>query len=459
MPTIDDAFRAALGQHQAGRLDAAETIYRQILEVVPAHAPALHLLGVIALQSARPQEAISLIGRALAIDSLQPGFHSNLGEAHRSLGQLSEAVGCYRQALVLAPDFSEAHNNLALALQIQGEFAAARDHFEQALRIMPDYVEAHYNLGRLLLLEGDFQRGWREYGWRMRMRGHPSQNLQAPRWAGEQDGQRRLLLYAEQGLGDTLQFVRYLPLVRACVLNVTTAVPRALLPILTSSGFTDLIAQNEPLPVVDWQCSLASLPQAFETRVDTIPATTPYLYADPRLIEKWRARLSAVEGLKVGIAWQGNPAFYSDRFRSIALAEFAPLAKIPGVRLIRLQQQGVGEAMSAEGDRVQMISWDEEIDGVGNEFMDTAAIMASLDLVITSDTSIAHLAGALDVPVWVALSLAPDWRWLLERDDSPWYPTMRLFRQTRLADWSDVFKRMAQELESRTKAAQCRPIV
>ena len=247
MPTIEDAFRAALGQHQAGRLDAAETIYRQILKVVPTHAPALHLLGVIALQSARPQEAISLIQRAVAIDSLQPGFHSNLGEAHRSLGQLPEAVACYRQALTLAPDFSEAHNNLALALQIQGQFAAARDHFEQALRIVADYVEAHYNLGRLLLLQGDYQRGWQEYRWRMRMRGHPNQNMPAPEWAGEPDGQRWLLLYAEQGLGDTLQFVRYLPLVRARVPNVTTVVPRALLPILTSSGFTDLIAQDERL--------------------------------------------------------------------------------------------------------------------------------------------------------------------------------------------------------------------
>ncbi len=451
MPTIEDAFRAALGQHQAGRLDAAETIYRQILEVVPTHAPALHLLGVIALQSARPQEAISLIQRAVAIDSLQPGFHSNLGEAHRALGQLPEAVACYRQALTLAPDFSEAHNNLALALQIQGQFAAARDHFEQALRIVADYVEAHYNLGRLLLLQGDYQRGWQEYGWRMRMRGHPSQNMPAPEWAGEPDGQRRLLLYAEQGLGDTLQFVRYLPLVCARVPNVTTVVPRALLPILTSSGFTDLIAQDEPPPVADWQCSLASLPKVFETRADTIPATTPYLHADPRLIEKWQARLEAVEGLKVGIAWQGNPAFYSDRFRSISLAEFAPLAKVPGVRLIRLQQKGNAEAEPAESDQLQMISWDSEMDAAGNEFMDTATIMASLDLVITSDTSIAHLAGALGVPVWVALSLAPDWRWLLARDDSPWYPSMRLFRQTRLADWSDVFERTARELESRSK--------
>jgi hypothetical protein len=450
MPTIEDAFRAALGQHQAGRLDAAETIYRRILEVAPAHAPALHLLGVIALQCARPQEAISLIRRAVAIDPRQPGFHSNLGEAHRSLGQLTEAVACYRQALTLEPDFAEAHNNLALALQIQGQFVAAQDHFEQALRIVPDYVEAHYNLGRLLLLQGDYRRGWEEYAWRMRMRGHPSQNVQAPQWAGEQDGQRRLLLYAEQGLGDTLQFMRYLPLVRARVPNVITVVPRALLPILTSSGFTDLVAQDEPRPIADCQCSLASLPEVFETRVDTIPATVPYLSADPRLVEKWRDRLATVEGIKVGIAWQGNPAFYSDRFRSIALAEFAPLAKVAGMRLIRLQKKVVDEERLAENESVQMICWDDEMDAIGNEFMDTAAIMASLDLVVTSDTSIAHLAGALGVPVWVALSVAPDWRWLLARDDSPWYPTMRLFRQTRLGEWSDVFERMASELASRS---------
>jgi hypothetical protein len=450
MPTIEDAFRAALGQHQAGRLDAAEMIYRQILEVVPAHAPALHLLGVIALQSARPHEAITLIQRAVAIDASRPGFHSNLGEAHRSLGQLDEAAASYRQAIALAPDFSEAHNNLALALQIQGQFAAARDHFEQALQIVPEYVEAHYNLGRLLLLQGDYQRGWEEYGWRMRMRGHPSQNMQAPQWTGQPDASRRLLLYAEQGLGDTLQFIRYLSLVRARVRNIITMVPRALLPILTSSGFTDLVSQDEPAPAADWQCSLASLPQVFETRVDTIPAAIPYLQSDPGLVAKWQARLATVEGLKVGIAWQGNPAFYSDRFRSIALDEFAPLAEVRGVRLIRLQRKELAEQSTTEGDRIPIVTWDEEVDAEGNAFMDTAAIMASLDLVITSDTSIAHLAGALGLPVWVALSLAPDWRWLLVREDSPWYPTMRLFRQTRLADWSDVFERMTRELAVRS---------
>ena len=187
----------------------------------------------------------------------------------------------------------------------------------------------------------------------------------------------------------------------------------------------------------------------FETRVDTIPANTAYLRPDAGLVEKWRARLATVEGFKVGVAWQGNPAFYSDRFRSIALAEFAPLARVPGVRLIRLQQQDRAEPVSAENESVPMISWVDEMDAQGNAFMDTAAIMASLDLVITSDTSIAHLAGALGVPVWVALSIGPDWRWLLARDDCPWYPTMRLFRQTRLADWSDVFERMASELAIR----------
>ena len=181
----------------------------------------------------------------------------------------------------------------------------------------------------------------------------------------------------------------------------------------------------------------------------TIPGATPYLHADRSLVEKWRDRLAAVEGFKVGVAWQGNPAFYSDRFRSIALAEFAPLSRVPGVRLIRLQLKGVAEPTSAEIDSVPMVSWIDAMDAQGNAFMDTAAIMASLDLVITSDTSIAHLAGALGVPVWVALSIAPDWRWLLKRDDTPWYPSMRLFRQSRLADWSDVFERMASELAIR----------
>ncbi len=187
--------------------------------------------------------------------------------------------------------------------------------------------------------------------------------------------------------------MRYVPLVLERVPNVVTVVPRALLPILACSGFVDPIAQDEPLLAADWQCSLASLPEIFETRVETIPASTPYLRADAGLVEKWRVRLATVEGVKVGVAWQGNPAFYSDRFRSIALAEFAPLARVPGVRLIRLQQQDRAESVSAENESLPMISWADEMDAEGNAFMDTSAIMASLDLVITSDTSIAHLAG------------------------------------------------------------------
>jgi hypothetical protein len=392
---------------------------------------------------------VESIRRAIDADGRQAVFHSNLGEAHRALGEIDAACACFETAIRLAPNFSEAHNNLGLALQTKGDVAAAKRQFERALEIRSDNVEAHYNLSRVLLLTGDFERGWREYAWRLRMRGHPGQELALPPWDGSSLVGKRLLVYAEQGLGDTLQFVRYLSLVAPRAGEVQLLVGPQLVPLLSASGFHNLIPRGAPLPACDAAVSLLSLPGLLGTTVETIPAPVPYLQADPALVEHWRSRLATMSGCKVGIAWQGNASYYSDRFRSIPLAEYEPLAKLSDVRLISLQVGDAARQIDRLADRFEVTRFDDTFDVDRGPLMDTAAVMMHLDLVVTSDTAITHLAGALGVPVWLALSLSPEWRWLLNRGDSPWYPTMRLFRQSALGRWGDVFDSIAEAIRKR----------
>jgi thioredoxin-like negative regulator of GroEL len=441
MTTVDSALQTALAHHHAGRLAEAERGYRRVLAQFPSHAGALHLLGVIALQQGRHADAVASIRNAIAVDARQPVFYNSLGEAYRALGEFSEARSSYERAIALDPAFSEAHSNLGLALQAVGDVAAAVRQFERAIQIRPDSAEAHFNLSRVLLLQGDFERGWREHAWRSRIRGHPSQSIAALRWNGLPLGGKRLLIYAEQGLGDTLQFIRYLSHVKCLAEETVVAVSPELIPLLTASGFENLHPLDATASACDAQCSLLDLPELMGTTFQSIPADTPYLRIPPRLIERWRGKLEPTSEFKIGIVWQGNPTYYSDRFRSIPLAAFEPLARIPGVRLVSLQvRDGVGQIDELAGrfEVTRLDDWDLE----HITFMDTAAVMMNLDLVVTCDTVTAHLAGGLGVPVWVALSASPCWRWMLERSDSPWYAGMRLCRQSRLGQWSDVFAAM-----------------
>ncbi|KKK46695.1 hypothetical protein LCGC14_3162670, partial [marine sediment metagenome] len=234
--------------------------------------------------------------------------------------------------------------------------------------------------------------------------------------------------------------------------RVLVCVPSVLVPLLRQSGIENLFSVGAQLPPFDVYAPLLSLPEILQTRLVSIPADVPYLHANPSLVQRWRPAVERFAGFRVGINWQGNPEYKFDRYRSIPLVEFGPVAKVAGVRLISLQRIHGMEQIGELSGRFDVAILADDLDTAAGAFMDTAAIMRNLDLVITSDTATAHLAGALGVPVWVALSFAPDWRWLLDRDDSPWYPTMRLFRQTRLGDWSGVFERMAAELQSKLEA-------
>jgi Tetratricopeptide repeat len=384
--------------------------------------------------------------------NLQPHFPqacNNLGIAHKRQDKLDEAAQWYERALRQRQDYSEAWTNLGNVRREQAHFDEALDCHDRALACDPNSAEAHFNRAQLLLLEADFARGWPEYEWRWRTPAFPRLTFTQPRWDGTDLGGRTILLHAEQGLGDTLQFVRYVPLVKARGGRVILQCQRPLLRVLAGLDDVDLLVpQGAPLPPFDVRAPLLSLPGIFGTSLETVPNVVPYLQADSNHVERWRRELASLDGFKIGIAWQGNPKTAGDKKRSILLSALAPLAQLPGVRLISLQKGPGVDQLGAMARRFPVLDLGTSLDETSGPFMDTAAVMKNLDLVITSDTAVPHLAGALGVPVWVALPKVPDWRWLLQREDSPWYPTMRLFRQRSIGNWHEVFEGLSSALQT-----------
>jgi len=487
MPTVPEALQMGWNRHQSGDVSEAEQIYRQVLQVAPSNENAWCFLGMVCHDQGRYDEAIDAYQQSLRIKADFPVALSNLGNTLKQQGKLEDAVASCREALRYKPDYGTAYNNLGVALVALGDLDEAASSFgkalalmpndavahanlgaaqvrqgrfdegtanaQRALRIDPKYAEAHKNQAIVWLLMGQFERGWAEYEWRWDCPGSRLPDFEKPRWDGSSLEGRAILLYAEQGLGDTIHFVRYAKLLQDQGARTIVASQKPLLRLLSSCGGIDeLVAQKAKLPPYDVYAPMLSVPGILGTTLETILAHTPYLGADAPLVQRWRERLERYPGFRIGIAWQGSPDFHADRQRSVPLHHFEPLAKIPGVRLFSLQKDNGVEQIEALNGAFEVIDFGDELDGESGPFMDTAAIMSNLDLIVTSDTSIPHLAGALDVPVWMALSLSPDWRWLLEREDSPWYPSMRLFRQRQLGDWSEVFARIAVALRAKAPA-------
>jgi Flp pilus assembly protein TadD len=434
---------------ELGRLEEAEAHYRRALALRAGDAEILNNLGNALREQGRLEEAAACYREALGLRGDAPEILSNLGVVLTGLGALDEAEAYLRRALALRPDWAVAHDNLATVLMKRGKLDAAIAGYEDALRLDSGYAEAHRNRAMVLLQRGDFARGWLEYEWRTQCRGRPPVHFPQPRWQGEDLAGRTILLHTEQGLGDTLQFVRYAPLVQRRGGRVVLVCPQPLVALLARSpGIDRVIAAGSPLPPFDLHAALLSLPVILGTTTEAgIPPEVPYLFAGAEAVDRWRHHLERLPGLRVGIAWQGNPRQRSDRQRSFPLAALAPLARVDGVHLISLQKGAGTEQRAALGGRFPVTVLDGwEQDPVG-DFLDTAAILQNLDLVVTPCSALAHLAGGLGVRAWVALAWMADWRWLSERDDSPWYPTLRLFRQQRAGDWSEVFERMARALE------------
>jgi len=438
---------------RVNRIEDAITHCREALRQRPDFAEAYNNLGTALLRQEEWEEAAECFRQALRLRPDLVMGHVNLATYYWRQDRLDEGMAHCTEALRLKPDLPAAHNIVGAILLKHGRFAEARTYFDGAVRLDPEFAEAHSNRAMVLLPLGELEEGWRDYEWRWKRTDFVTKPFERPIWDGAPVAGKTVLLHAEQGLGDTLQFVRYAALVKKQDCKVIFASPPALLPLLRRcAGIDQLISQEkEEMPAFDAHAPLMSLPGILGTTVKTIPADVPYLFADETLIAKWQRDLAAFPGFKVGIAWKGNSKHAMDRLRSIPLSQFAPLA-LDGVHLLSLQKGEGTEQLGGIVGRFTVTDMGARLDVNTGAFMDTAAVMKNLDLVITTDTAIAHLAGGLGVPVWVALPFVPDWRWLLNREDSPWYPTVRLFRQTVPGRWEDVFARMSAELETLVRA-------
>ena len=450
--------------HRLGRGPDAIAACQEALRLDRGSAEAQHILGHVLSDLGRGGEALGAYREAAR---RKPGLfdiHNNLGVALRNAGRLEEAEQALREALRREPGEPGVTANLANVLKELGRVADAEVLLRDALRARPDDPALHYNLGLLLLLAGKFREGWAGYEARSRTGAVAHPTFAQPLWMGEALHGRTLLVHAEQGLGSVIQFCRYLPLVQergGDAGRVIFQVPPRLARLLgTLRGGQRIVAMGEPLPQLDLVCPLLSLPGVFATTPDTVPNAVPYLAAEPDRVVRWRDRLGA-HGFKIGITWQGNPTSQAELGRSIPLKHYLALAQVPGMRLISLQKHDGLDQFAQLPDGAPIETLGDGFDAGTDAFLDAAAVIESLDLVITSDTSIAHLAGALGRPVWVALQHVPDWRWMLPRSntvaetaeaartagaapyspastsaDTPWYPTMRLFRQTQRGDWA-----------------------
>jgi tetratricopeptide (TPR) repeat protein len=436
-------IRKAVCLRQQGEPAASVQVCERVLASAPDLAPASFELGLGLVECGHHADAIAAFQAAARHRLRVDVCLYNIGNCHRELWQLEEALLAHRGAIAHRPDYAEAINNLAITLKELGRFDEAEEHYRAALRLRPEDAMFHLNLGILLLLVERFAEGWDEYEWRSKAGIVRVPTDGTPQWRGEPLAGRTLLIRAEQGLGDTLQFCRYVSFVAergAVVLEVQRGLRHLLRGIAPQ-----VVELGDPLPAFDLWCPLLSLPHL----VGMQAPEPPYLTPDSDRVAAWRDKIGG-RGRRIGIAWQGNPTAAAERGRSVPLREFLPLAQVPDVRLISLQKHHGLEQLAGLPDGLRIETLGDDFDSGPDAFGDTAAVMQCLDLIVTSDTSVAHLAGALGRPVWVALQHVPDWRWMLGRSDNAWYPSMRVFRQQARGDWSAVFAQIALALAAAT---------
>ena len=435
---------------ELGRFEDALPSYDRATALKPDYVDAFINRGIVLRELSRADDAIASYDRALAIKPDHSDALNNRGVALADLNRPGDAIASYDRALALQPDYANALNNRGNALRDKKCLQEAIASFDAALAVKPDFAELVYNRGMTRLLGGDFREGWADYEYRWNLKDAPIKSCQidVPEWRGEDLEGRSILVFAEQGLGDVIQFARYLPLLVERGAKVSFFGTAKLMRLLRSLGEgIELISSVGERKSFDFRCALMSLPLWFGTDSGSIPNRVPYLKAEEGLAGRWK-QIIGNSGFKIGIAWRGNPQGKVDRGRSFPLSKLAPLSRLPGVRLISLQKHHGLDQLANLPAGAKVESLGDGLDSGPDAFIDTAAIMTNLDLIITSDTSMAHLAGALGRPVWIALKHVPDWRWQLDREDSPWYPTARLFRQKTAGDWTFVFSAIERELRS-----------
>jgi tetratricopeptide (TPR) repeat protein len=431
--------------HELKQSAEALNSYDRALAMEPDHVEALTNRGVALHDLERYGEALASHQRALAVQPDHAAALSNRGVTLHRLGRLDEALASYDRALAKQPDYADALVNRGVTLHDLKRFDEALASYDRAIALQPDHADAHFFGSMSRLLTGDFGRGWIEYEWRRKgaSTGPSRRDFPQPPWlGGEGIADKTILLHSEQGFGDTIQFCRYVPLVAARGARVVLEVEEPLRDLLTGlAGTARVITKGNLLPDFDLQCPLLGLPLAFGTRLETIPSAMPYLRAPDRALLKWGTRLPTKRRPRIGMAWAGNAKHIRDRERSINLGSLLPLLDVDAT-YVSLQKEVRAPDTATLREGADIIHFGHELDG----FSDTAALISHLDLVISVDTAVAHLAGALGKPVWILLTHVPDWRWLLDRDDSPWYPTARLFRQSGTREWDSVIAQVRNAL-------------
>jgi len=477
--TISFLTSEAFKYHQKGNLKEAKNIYEQILKHKPNHFDALQLLGILYGQINKKDKAIKLLELALQIKpddaatlnnygviltevnrtndsyevldkatNIKPDYaeaYSNKGNTLKLLEKYDDAVKAYSKAIQLKPNYAEAYNNRGVIYKELSQMNLALKDLKKAISLKPDYPEANSTMGVTLLLTGNFSKGWEQYEWRWKDLSDPSviRSFKQPLWDGKKSLKgKSILLYSEQGLGDTIQFSRYILLIKALGAKVILETHKELLNIVGSidSNIT-IILMGQTLPHFDFQCPLLSLPLKFGTGLKNIPSPNRYIWADKRIVPKWKKKIGSQKKPLIGLAWEGNPLHKNDYNRSILLAELIP--HLPKKYEYIGLQKDIRESNLKTLKRSSMI--DNLIDN--NVSMDdTAAIIENLDIVISVDTSVAHLSASMGKPTWILLPFVPDWRWLLNRNDSPWYKSVKLFRQEKRGNWELVFKDLNKKL-------------
>ncbi|MEO5340316.1 MAG: tetratricopeptide repeat-containing glycosyltransferase family protein [Magnetococcus sp. MYC-9] len=492
-PPPDDDLQQAIRLFNAGDMANAGRLAQGLFSRNPNHAAAAHLLGMVAHRTGRLELAAKLLTVAVDLQPQQPQYRLHLGELLGTLGNLEAAEDQYRQAIRLKGDFVHAHvnlgnlhcgrgetdlavaayltatrldpqtsiawYNLGILAQEQGEHGKALGFFDRALRAAPDVALTHVAKAFSLLALGRFQAGWQEYEWRWRLPDNTPRLCAQPRWDGADPQGMRIYLYTEQGFGDTLQFVRYLKPLRDQGAHPILECKPELLRLLQDSRLADEVVArvdgDARAPAFAFDChspllSLLALPGVFAGPQPHLPESVPYLQADPILQAQWRERLAPLNGLRVALCWSGNPDTAVNRHRATSFATFLPLLQIPGISFISLQKGTPAQQLRDHPQQATV--WDLEAELT--DFAQTAALLTQVDLLISTDTAVVHLAGGLGRPVWTLLHTAAEWRWLQHRLDSPWYPSMRLFRQQTAGDWNSLLAQVAVALEKRAVPVQ-----